>query len=62
MPYPLNFSSKSVKKSESDIFASSRLLTAGELQRQKALKKRQERKRGYCECCRVQYEDLDKVE
>ena len=54
-------SSKSAKKSESDIFASSRLLTAGELRRQKALKKRQERKRGFCECCRVQYEDLYKV-
>ena len=53
--------SKSVKKSESDVFGSSRLLTAGELRRQREVKRRQERKRGYCECCHVKYEDLDKV-
>ena len=50
-----------MKKSESDVFGSSRLLTAGELRRQREQKRRQERKRGYCECCHVKYEDLDKV-
>ena len=59
--YLLVFSSKPTKKSESDVFGSSRLLTAGEVKRQKEQKKRQERKRGYCECCHVKYEDLDKV-
>ncbi|KAL4222573.1 Cdc7p-Dbf4p kinase complex regulatory subunit [Mactra antiquata] len=51
---------KSCKKSDSDVLAGNRILTAGELKRRKELKRKQERKRGYCECCHIKYEDLDK--
>ena len=36
-------------------------MTAGEIRRQKELKRIQDRKRGYCECCEEKYEDLYKV-
>ncbi|KAH3716168.1 uncharacterized protein LOC127855145 [Dreissena polymorpha] len=51
---------KFVKKSDVDISGNNLILTAGELKRRKAAKRKQERKRGYCECCKLKYEDLDK--
>jgi len=52
---------KSVKKSDTEVQCNNRILTAGELRRRKELKKKQERKKGYCECCRINYDDLDRV-
>ncbi|XP_060066326.1 uncharacterized protein LOC132546620 [Ylistrum balloti] len=37
-----------------------KVATAGELRRRKEQKRIQERKKGYCECCQVKYDDLDK--
>ncbi|OWF39392.1 uncharacterized protein LOC110465088 [Mizuhopecten yessoensis] len=37
-----------------------KIMTAGDLKRRKEQKRIQERKRGYCECCQVKYDDLDK--
>ncbi|KAL3832324.1 hypothetical protein ACJMK2_023977 [Sinanodonta woodiana] len=41
-------------------FGGGRLITSRELRRRTEQKRRQERKRGYCECCNIKYEDLDK--
>jgi len=36
-------------------------VTAGEIRRRAERKRLQEKKRGYCECCQIKYENLDKV-
>ena len=36
-------------------------MTAGEIRRRAERKRLQEKKRGYCECCQIKYENLDKV-
>ncbi|XP_033761881.1 uncharacterized protein LOC117343569 [Pecten maximus] len=41
-------------------FSGMKVVTAGELRRRKEQKRIQERKRGYCECCQIKYDDLDK--
>ena len=37
------------------------IMTAGDLRRQREKRKKEIRRRGYCECCAVKYEDIDKV-
>ncbi|XP_069110785.1 uro-adherence factor A-like [Argopecten irradians] len=41
-------------------FSGTKTVTAGEMRRRKEQKRLQERKRGYCECCQIKYDDLDK--
>jgi len=57
----INVSCSTGKKSGTDGGTGAKILTAGELKRRREQKKRQEKKRGYCECCKIKYEDLDRV-
>ncbi|KAK3102783.1 hypothetical protein FSP39_013881 [Pinctada imbricata] len=53
--------SKSGKKRHStSIVGGVRIVTAGEIRRQKEQRRIQDRRRGYCECCEDKYEDLYK--
>ena len=53
---------RKIKKSDSaGIIGPVRIVTAGEIRRRAERKRLQEKKRGYCECCQIKYENLDKV-
>lgn len=45
----------------SSIVGGVRIVTAGELRRRKEMKRLQEKKKGYCECCETKYDNLTKV-
>ncbi|XP_062567770.1 LOW QUALITY PROTEIN: uncharacterized protein LOC134230012 [Saccostrea cucullata] len=48
------------KGQRTSIIGGVRIVTAGEIRRRKELKRLQEKRRGYCECCEVKYDDLTK--
>ncbi|XP_061186135.1 uncharacterized protein LOC133194157 [Saccostrea echinata] len=48
------------KRQRTSIIGGVRIITAGDIRRRKEMKRLQEKRRGYCECCEAKYDDLNK--
>ncbi len=56
-----NFSLPRSPRKSGELDLHPRLMTAGEVRRAELDRKKQEKKKGYCELCSVKYDDIEKV-